>query len=153
MRIYIGSDHRGFKLKEHLKTFLQKLAYPVIDLGNAVYNEGDDYPKFAAEVARRVAQDLGEGRGIVICGSGVGVSIVANKVQGIRAALALTADVAHASRAEDDVNVLALAADFTPYEDAERIASVWLQTPFSLEERHRRRLDEIRTLELGHPLD
>lgn len=152
MRIYMGSDHRGFELKEHLKAFLQNLAYPVIDLGAVAHDESDDYPAFAAAVARRVSQDLGEGRGIVFCGSGVGVSIVANKFQGIRAALAWNADVAHASRADDDANVLALAADFTRPDEAERIASVWLQTPFSGGERHQRRLDEIRTLELDHPL-
>ncbi|MGC9610618.1 MAG: RpiB/LacA/LacB family sugar-phosphate isomerase [Minisyncoccia bacterium] len=151
MLIYIGADHRGFKLKETLKNFLKLRGYQVVDLGNTVYDEGDDNPIFAAKVAEQVNVDSETSRGILICGSGVGVSIVANKFPHIRAALASSPDQAYDSRKEDDSNILALGANYLDDETAERITLTWLETPFSGEERYRRRLSEIDQIEETRP--
>ncbi len=148
MTVYIASDHRGFKLKEALKNFLRENAYTAADLGNERREEGDDYPDFAARVAEKIAAGTsGADRGIVICGSGVGVDVVANKFKGVRSALVSSPDQAYVSRNDDDANVLALAADFLDEETAKKIAKTWLATPFSGDERHRRRLQKIQEIE------
>ncbi|MEK9180152.1 MAG: RpiB/LacA/LacB family sugar-phosphate isomerase [Patescibacteria group bacterium] len=143
MLIYIGADHRGFRLKERLKRFLNGLGYEIVDKGAGAYNEKDDYPDFAAAVAREVATDPGNRRGILICGSGVGVDIVANKFPRVRSGIALSNDQVFAARHDDDINILSLAADFTLEEDAEKLAKTFLTTPFSGEERHKRRIKKI----------
>jgi ribose 5-phosphate isomerase B len=142
MRIYIGADHRGFELKNKLVDFLRDQKYEVIDKGNTVYDKDDDYPVFAGAVARAVAQDPGA-RGIVVCGSGVGVDIVANKVSGIRSGLCETPEQAIAARRDDDINVLALAADFISEKTARAIAQAYAQTSFESNQRHLRRIDKI----------
>lgn len=147
MLIFIGADHRGFKLKESIKKYLKDKGYEIVDLGNAVYDENDDYPDIAALVAQSVAPDPSERRGILICGSGVGVDIVANKIRGIRSALAINSDQIYASRNDDDTNVLSLAADFIDEENAQKIALTWLKTPFSSEEKYVRRLEKISKIE------
>lgn len=146
--IYIGADHQGFQLKESLKNYLANAGYEVADVGNAVYDENDDYPDFASRVAKEVAADPWNRRGVLICGSGVGVDVVANKFPGIRSVLAMNSDHAFVSRTDDDTNVLCLAAAFIEEEQAKKILSTWLQTPFSGEERHKRRLNKIRDLEM-----
>ena len=146
MKIYIGADHRGFKLKAILADFLRGLGYEVVDLGDDKYDENDDYPDFAGAVVRRVIEEP-ESRGILICGSGVGVDVAANKFKGIRSALAFNFDQARASRNDEDANVLSLAGDFLSEEDAKKIIEVWVKTPFSGEERHKRRLQKISDLE------
>lgn len=147
MLIYIGADHQGFQLKDALKKFLKERGYEVIDVGNDKYDENDDYPDFAALVARQVAQDVFTRRGILICGSGAGVDITANKFKDIRSVLAANPDQAYLSRKDDDTNVLSLAAEFTSEEIAKKITSVWLSTPFSGGERYKRRIEKIRDLE------
>lgn len=147
MTIYIGADHRGFKLKESLKTFLEKRGYDVADLGAKKYDKNDDYPDFAAKVAQAVSGDPEKRQGIVICGSGEGVEIVANKFKHVRAALVANTKQAFASRNDDDANVLALAADFLSETRAKKIVEIWLNTPFSREERHKRRIQKISDLE------
>lgn len=147
MIIYIGADHRGFKLKGTLTRFLEESGYTVGDLGNAQYAEGDDYPDFAKLVAQKVGADALNSRGIVICGSGAGVDIVANKFPNVRSALGFNPDQVMEARSADDVNVLALAADFLEEDAAKKIVSVWLQTPFSGEERHKRRIEKIRQID------
>lgn len=147
MIIYIAADHRGFQLKEFFKKYLQEGGYEVRDLGNHTYDPNDDYPDFAAKVAKEVSLDPEQTRGIIICGSGVGVDVVANKYHNVRSALASTPDQAVSSRRDDDTNVLSLAADFLTERDAEKIVSMWLQTDFSEEERHRRRLEKIEKIE------
>ena len=117
-------------------------------MGNAEYQEGDDYPDFAARVAKQVSLDPDHTRGIVICASGVGVDIVANKFSRVRSALAATPEQASASRNDDDTNVLALAAEYLEEEQAKNLVSVWMQTPFSGDERHARRLKKIEQIEL-----
>lgn len=147
MIIYIGADHRGFNLKEKLKSFLINKGYTVIDKGNDVYDESDDYPDFAALVAQEVAQDPDNRRGILICGSGIGMDIVANKFPLIRSAAVSNPDQSFSSRNDVNANVLCLAADFLEEEEAKKILSVWLQTPFSGEERHKRRIRKISEIE------
>lgn len=147
MTIYIAADHRGAYLKETLKTSLKKDGYEVVDLGNPESDPNDDYPNFAGAVAEKVAGTEGEVRGIVICGSGFGVDIVANKFSGVRSALAMSADHIRAGRHDDDVNVLSLAADFIQPEQAIEIVNVFLSTPFGNEERYSRRLGEIKEIE------
>lgn len=147
MLLYIGSDHRGYNLKEKLKVFIANKGYSTVDKGNFRLEPADDYPDFAAAVAREVAADPENRRGILICGSGVGVSIAANKFSLIRAALASNPDQAYASRSDLNANILCLSADFIDEETAKKILSVWLQTPFSGEERHRRRIKKIEEME------
>ncbi len=150
MIIFIGADHRGFKLKEELKQFISNKGYTVVDKGSDHYDETDDYPDFAGAVAQEVIQDPDNRRGILICGSGVGIDVVANKFSRIRSALANNSDQAFSSRNDVDANVLCLAADFLDEEEAKKILSVWLQTPFSKEERHKRRLRKIAEIESGN---
>lgn len=148
MLIYIGADHRGFKLKESLGNFLREQGYEVVDVGNNEYNESDDYPDFAKLVARAVSVEPDTRRGIVICGSGIGSSITANKFEGVRAALVNNTEQAKLSREDNDSNVLALGARFTDEKTAKEILENWLKTPFSGEERHKRRLEKINEIEI-----
>jgi len=147
MIIYIGADHRGFKMKEGLKAFLEKKGYPVFDCGAASYDDKDDYPDFAEAVVKKVKETPEESAGILICGSGAGICIAANKFKNIRAAIAVSSAQAKAARTDDHVNVLCFAADYMTEEDASSIALDWLSTPFSQEDRHLRRLKKISNLE------
>ncbi len=147
MLIYLGADHRGFQLKESLKKYLKESGYEVVDVGNANYDQADDYPDFAALVGRKISLDPDNSKGILICGSGVGVDVAANKFKNVYSALAINSNQAMASRNDDNANVLSLAADYLNEEEAKKIVSVWLQTPFSGEERHNRRLEKIKKLE------
>jgi ribose 5-phosphate isomerase B len=147
MNIYIGADHRGFSLKGQLEAELKNDAYTVIDVGDAEFIKEDDYTDFARAVAENVAKDPMGRRGIVICGSGFGVDIAANKVKGIRAGLAMSSDHIYQGRHDDDVNVLAIAADFINEEDAIKIVKVFLTTPFAKEDRYARRLKKIADIE------
>ncbi len=150
MTIYLGADHGGFALKERLKAALKTEAYDVVDLGAAAPTIDDDYPDYAAPVARKVAEAPDAARGIVICRSGFGVDIVANKFPGVRAGLAMSPDHAYQGRHDDDVNVLALAADFIDEVAAVKTAKVFLTTPFAKEEKYSRRLSKISQIENSH---
>jgi len=143
MTIYIGADHRGFALKEKLKQTLLGEGYDVVDVGAATYVPDDDYPDYAVKVAQAVSDDLAQRRGILVCGSGFGMDIAADKYPGIRAALPMSADHAYQARHDDDANVLALAADFIPEEAAVQIMKTFLSTPFAKEERYERRIEKI----------
>ncbi len=147
MLLYIGADHNGFALKEHLKTFLKESGYTVTDVGNAALDQNDDYPDFAAAVAQRVSQEFETARGIVICKSGVGMDIVVNKFPRIRAVLAMTPDQAFDARNDDDVNVLAMGAGYLDLQTAKKILITWLETPFASEPRFRRRIQKISSVE------
>lgn len=147
MIIYIGADHRGFNLKESLKAFLQDSGYTVVDSGNSVLDENDDYPDFAAKLAKEVSIDPDNRKGILVCGSGVGVDVVANKFKNIRSGLISTSDQAYLSRNDDNTNILSLGADVIDEAMAKKILSVWLQTPFSEEEKHKRRIQKIKDIE------
>jgi ribose 5-phosphate isomerase B len=140
MKLAIGSDHAGFPLKEVVKEYLAEMGFAVTDVGTKS-PANVDYPDFGAIVAQRVS--AGEfDRGILVCGSGVGMSIVANKFPGVRAALCLDEETARMSRLHNDANILVLAGRRTKEEAAKSIVRSWLNTKFE-GGRHQRRLDKI----------
>ena len=147
MLIYFGADHRGFALKEQLKPFVQNMGYEVADVGAATENPDDDYPDYAIAVAREIAAAPTERKGILICGSGAGMAITANKFRGIRAAHSSSTDEAYAARHDDNANILVIAADFTKPELAQGMAKVFLMTEFGTEEKYARRLQKIEEAE------
>ena len=144
--IYIGSDHRGWELKGKLEDYLKEEGYRVIDMGNQNLVEGDDYPDFGYAVAKRVVHDEGS-HGIVICGSGAGICIVANKVKGARAAAGFNEEEARLARSDDDSNILCLPGNFMSVNDAKKVVNAWLETDFSGAERHVRRLKKVEDIE------
>ncbi len=144
MEISIGCDHAGFDLKEKVKRLLEETSHEVSDEG-AFGEESVDYPDFAARVARAVSEGTVE-KGILICGTGIGMSIVANKFEGVRAALCHNLKTAQMSRLHNDSNVLALGSRVLEPEVALNIVREWLQTDFD-GGRHQRRLDKIKGLE------
>ncbi len=146
MTIYLGADHRGYKLKELLKNFLSKRNYKFVDLGNYSYEKNDDYPDFAARVAAKTSKNP-EDRGVIICGSGVGVDIVANKFRKVRSVLGFSPAQVKAARSDDDVNILSLSADFSGKKEAVEMAEVFLKTPFKKALRFKRRLRKISKIE------
>lgn len=145
MKIAIGSDHAGFDLKQVLVKHLQEKGYKVEDFG-AYDAQPSDYPLFGEKVAHAVASGEAE-KGIVVCGNGIGMSIVANKVPGVRAALVFTEQMAKQTRSHNDSNVLSLAGRDLPVDTNLKLADIWLETPFSKEERHVRRVAEITDME------
>jgi len=132
-----------------LKGILKNDGYDVVDCGALTHVEGDDYPDFAAPVARKVGRAPDQGRGILICRSGFGMDIAANKFAGIRAVLPMSSDHAYQARHDDDANVLCFAADFIDDASAEKIMKVFLSTPFAKEERYARRLQKVADIESG----
>ena len=141
--LYLGADHRGFQLKEEIKKFLAEKNYQFEDMGNFVYDPNDDYADFAKLVAEKVSEKPEERKGILICGSGVGVDITANKFHGVRSALADDIATAKQSREHDDTNVLSLPADEVDFGLAKKIITVWLETLFSNGEKYKRRIGKI----------
>jgi ribose 5-phosphate isomerase B len=142
VRVYLGSDHAGFELKTHLVKHLSDAGHEVVDVGPATYDAEDDYPPFCVETARRVLADEGS-LGVVIGGSGNGEQIAANKVSGIRAALAYNTETAKLGRAHNDAQVVALGGRLHPLAEATAIVETFLATPFSGEERHARRIQML----------
>src|SRR3990167_1444203 len=143
--IYIGADHRGFELKEKLKEFFDDLSFEYEDVGALEHNPEDDYPEFALKVAKSILDQ--EDRGIVICGSGVGVDEVANKIPGVRCGLAINKEQIRAARHDDDINCLALASDHTTEESVKEIVKIFLETDSGDEDRFKRRVQQIRDIE------
>lgn len=145
MKIALGSDHGGFALKESLKEYLSKQGYEIEDFGT--YNtDSCDYPTFALKAAEAVSKGQCE-KGILVCSTGIGISIAANKVHGIRAALCGDLLSAKLTREHNDTNVLALGSFIVGEKLAFAIADTWLGTPFSNEARHQRRIDAITEIE------
>jgi len=140
--IYLGADHRGYELKEKAKQWLADLGYQHEDCGAFQYDKEDDYPDFAKAVAEKVANNA-ESRGVLICGSGIGIAIAANKVRGIRAGTAINAQQIHDSVNDENLNILVLSADHTSAEQAQAIIKIFLETRFSGEERHTRRISKM----------
>jgi ribose 5-phosphate isomerase B len=143
MRVHLGSDHAGLDLKEHLLNWLADRGYEVVDHGPFVYDADDDYPVFclrAAAGAVADAEDGGQALGVVIGGSGNGEAIAANKVRGVRAALAWSDETALLARQHNDANVLSVGGRMHTIEDMTRFVEIFLTTPFSGEERHSRRI-------------
>ena len=146
MRVYLGSDHAGFELKATLVAWLTEAGHEPVDCGPRSYDPDDDYPPYVMRAAQGVTADPGS-LGIVIGGSGNGEQIAANKVPGIRAALAWTAGTARLAREHNDANVLSLGAREYSLDDAVSFARIFVETPFSQEIRHARRLAEITAYE------
>lgn len=146
MKIYIGADHNGFKLKQSLIDHLSKSGHEVIDEGDKTYDPEDDFPHYGASVAGAVLAGGNDARGVLICGSGQGVCIAANRFKGIRAALAWNSSEARAARNDDDSNVLCLPAREINEEQAKIIVDTWLATSFAAAPRFIRRnrqLDQL----------
>jgi len=148
-KIYIGADHRGYKLKKNLSSFMFEKDFKFEDMGADHYMPGDDYTRYAERVASMVA-DNKNSRGVLICGSGVGVDVMANKFDGVRASIGKTAKQVKAGRKDDNMNVLVIAADFTKEEDAKDMLKIFLETKFSGKERHKRRLSDIEKIEANN---
>jgi len=149
MKVFIGADHRGFELKEKIVKCLFELEYACHDVGAFKLDPGDDFTKFAEEVSSLVANNHGS-RGILLCGSGVGVDVVANKFDGIRASIGKSVQQVEAGRNDDDMNVLVIAADFTSEKEARAMLIAFLETKFSGKVRFEKRLQELKELEANN---
>ncbi|WP_199516570.1 ribose-5-phosphate isomerase [Nucisporomicrobium flavum] len=151
MRVYLGSDHAGFELKSHLVNHLAKQGYEVVDVGPHVFDPEDDYPAFCLNTGAKVVADQGS-LGIVIGGSGNGEQIAANKIPGVRSALAWRVEIAQLARQHNDSNVLALGARQHTLDEASAMAEAFLTTPFSGDERHARRIGQLAEYETSREL-
>lgn len=145
LKIAIGADHAGFKVKEAMVKSLSQLGHTVVDMGT--YSEDStDYPDYAEKVAKAVSKGLSD-RGILACGSGLGMCIAANKVKGIRAATPWSVDVAKLAAQHNWANVLCLPSRFVPISQLKLMVKAWLKTPFDKDQRHARRLKKVRKIE------
>lgn len=146
--IFIATDHAAFELKKKINQFLRKENLKIADLGPRKLEPLDDYPDYGFLLAKEVVENKGS-QGILLCRSGAGMGIVANKVKGIRAAVCLSELQAQKARKHNDANVLVLAADFTSFAEMKKVIKKFLDTRFSNEERHARRLKKIEKYEKG----
>ncbi len=146
MKVYLATDHAGFEFKEKIKSFLQEEGFDTQDCGAFSYNKDDDYPDFIVIAARKAAEDKGS-FGIVLGKSGAGECIVANKVKGVRAFLGISEKNVLLAREHNDANVLSLGSEIIDEATAKRLVKTFLETPFSNEERHVRRIEKINRLE------
>jgi len=156
MKIILATDHAGFKLKEAVKSFLQEKGYEIEDVGAHEYIEDDDYPQYMVKAGMEIAKDLeGKNKAIIFGGSGQGEAMVANRFPGVRAVVwygdakssMSDIDMISLSRAHNDANVLSIGARFVDEQSAKEAIIKWLETPFSGEERHKRRIEEIDSIE------
>ncbi len=149
MKIYLGADHRGFELKEKIAKWLFEMEHVYQDLGAQNIDPNDDYTKYAEEVASLVAKNEGS-RGVLLCGSGVGVEVVANKFDGIRAAIGKDILQIEAGRRDDDMNVLVIASDYTTEKETKAMLIAFIETKYVGNARHERRLEEIEKIEANN---
>lgn len=147
MKVGFAADHGGFDLKENIKTFLSEKGFDVMDYGAFNLDNTDDYPDFVIPLARALANHEVD-RGIAICGSGVGASIAANKIKGVRAALIHENFSAHQGVEDDNMNMLCMGGRVTGYAAAQELAETFLNAKFSGLERHLRRLKKVASLEV-----
>lgn len=145
MKIYLAADHGGFEYKQQLSNYLKGLGLEVVDCGATQPDPNDDYPEFVAELAKKMQVDP-ESLGIVICRNGVGVSIAANRFNHLRCGLGLNEAHVKSARLDDNINVLALGADYFDLTTSQKLVDTFLNTPFSNLERHVRRLAKINQL-------
>lgn len=144
MNIYIGADHNGFEFKQRLSKLLKASGYTVVDEGDIRLDPNDDFPQFAGKVVANLLADHDPAaKGILICGSGQGMCIAANRFKGIRASLCWNQEEARAARNDDDSNILCLPARYMSLEEAEAVAMTWLNTPFAGAERFKRRIKQL----------
>lgn len=146
MKIAIAADHGGFPLKASIKELLEKLGHEVLDLGAHSYDKGDDYPDFARYVGQAIGHKQAD-RGVIICGSGVGAAVAANKMRGVRACVCHDVYSAAQGVEHDDMNVLCLGARVVGDEVARVLVTAFAKAKFSGEERHKRRLEKVNALE------
>ena len=146
MKVVVGSDHAGFELKEQIAAFARELGHEVIDVGTDNGTDPVDYPDYAESVCQAIMYNEAE-RGILICGSGVGASVAANKLPGIAAGLCHDTYAAHQGVEHDDMNVLVMGGRIIGPELARELVKAYLSARFTNEERHRRRLEKVRALE------
>lgn len=146
MKVYLGADHAGFEAKEKLKEFLAQKGYEAVDEGAYKYDKDDDYPDFCAKAARGVAESP-ENRGFVFGKSGTGEMIAANKIKGVRCGLAINEDNVRLMREHNNANMLSFGSEFVADEKMRDLAILFLETDFTNEERHVRRIDKIKKLE------
>lgn len=151
MRVYLGSDHAGFELKVHLANRLAKQGYQLVDVGPHAFDPDDDYPAFCLHTGDRVVADPGS-LGVVIGGSGNGEQIAANKVAGVRAALAWSVETAQLAREHNDANIVAIGARQHTLDEATAVVEAFLGTPFSGNERHFRRIAQVAAYERSREL-
>ncbi|GAA2620706.1 ribose-5-phosphate isomerase [Dactylosporangium fulvum] len=151
MRVYLGSDHAGYELKVHLVSALGLQGYEVVDVGPAKFDPDDDYPAYCFHTGARVVADEGS-LGVVIGGSGNGEQIAANKVPGVRAALAWNLETAQLAREHNNANVVAIGARQHTIDEATTLVSAFLTTAFSGNERHTRRIAQVAEYEKAHVL-
>ncbi len=149
MKIYLGADHRGYPLKEKIAKWLFEWGYKFSDLGAEYLYPNDDYPVYAEKVGSMVA-DSKDCLGILLCGSGVGVEVAANKIDGVRAAIGKSPQQVRAGRNDDNMNILVIAADYTKENEAKEMLKVFLRTKFSGKARHEKRLEDIKRLEANN---
>lgn len=144
MKIYLGSDHNGYDYKQKIAGFLQKSGHEVIDEGDVTKNPEDDFPQFASKVVTALLADKDpDAKGMLICGSGQGMCMAANRFKGIRASLCWNLEEARSARNDDDSNVLCLSSKYLEMADVEAIITTWLATPFAGAPRFIRRLEQM----------
>lgn len=151
MRVYLGADHAGYELKVHLASYLSTQGYEIVDIGAPRFQPEDDYPAYCLHTGARVVADPGS-LGVVIGGSGNGEQIAANKVPGVRAALAWNVEIARLAREHNDANVIGIGARMHALDEASAIVTAFLVTPFSGAARHLRRIAQISEYETGRQL-
>ncbi|MDR3557913.1 MAG: RpiB/LacA/LacB family sugar-phosphate isomerase [Candidatus Pacebacteria bacterium] len=153
LKIIVASDHAGFERKNNLLAYLKQESFDVEDVGAHVFDKDDDYPEFMVRAAMRVVEDPENTKAIIFGMSGQGEAIVANRLPGVRAAVwyggsdAVSLDIIRLSREHNDANVLSIGAGFVTKEEMIAAVRLWLATPFSGEERHKRRIEEIDSIE------
>lgn len=145
--VYLGADHAGFDLKNIVREHLEARGHVVEDLGAHTMDPGDDYPVYAAAVAEAVREHHGS-FGILACGNAEGVAIAANKFDGIRAGIGYSVEAVHTMRNDDNANILCLPGRLKTHDDPLMMVDVFLKTPFSNEERHVRRLQQVNDIEV-----
>lgn len=148
--IYLGADHRGYELKELVKSWLLEQGYEVEDVGAYLFDPDDDYFDFGVRVAESIEGNSGKSRGILLCGTGHGMSLVANRFPRVRAILAYSDEAAQLGRQDEDANVLILPANYLNEEEARERVQIFLETEFSGEMRHRRRLSKVEGMQISN---
>ncbi len=146
MKVYLAADHAGFELKEKIKEYLQSQNHEVEDEGAFQFDVNDDYPDFVSKAAEKVSNDSSS-IGIIFGKSGAGEAIVANKFKNVRAFIGFSQENVKLAREHNNANILSLGSDFINFEQAKTLVDLFLETPFSNDERHIRRLEKIKELE------
>jgi ribose 5-phosphate isomerase B len=147
MKLYIGADHNGYDYKRQIASFLTMSGHEVVDIGSDTLDPADDFPQFAGHLVQALRADADpEAKGLLVCGSGQGMAMAANRCKGIRASLCWNTSEARASRNDDDANVLCLSARYLEIHDTEAIITTWLATPFAGAPRFVRRIKELDAL-------